>query len=39
MAGLLGGILLIGVGLAVAYPNLPDVKGLTDYPPKMPMRV
>jgi len=39
MAGLLGGILLIGVGLAVAYPNLPDVKGLTDYRPKMPMRV
>ena len=23
----------------MAYPNLPDVKGLTDYRPKMPMRV
>lgn len=39
VAGLLSGLLLIGVGLAVAYPNLPDVKGLTDYRPKMPMRV
>jgi len=39
VAGLLSGILLVGVGLAVAYPNLPDVNGLTDYRPKMPMRV
>jgi penicillin-binding protein 1A len=39
LAGLLSGVLLVGVGLAVAYPNLPDVKGLTDYRPKMPMRV
>ncbi len=39
LAGLISGLLLIGVGLAVAYPNLPDVKGLTDYRPKMPMRV
>ena len=39
VAGLLSGVLLVGVGLAVAYPNLPDVKGLTDYRPKMPMRV
>ncbi len=38
-AGVLGGMLLVGVGLAVAYPNLPDVKGLTDYRPKMPLRV
>ena len=39
VAGLLSGLLLVGVGLAVAYPNLPDVKGLTDYRPKMPLRV
>jgi penicillin-binding protein 1A len=39
LAGFLCGVLLVGVGLAVAYPNLPDVKGLTDYRPKMPMRV
>ena len=39
LAGLISGVLLVGVGLSVAYPNLPDVKGLTDYRPKMPMRV
>ena len=39
LAGLLSGVLLVGVGLSVAYPNLPDVKGLTDYRPKMPLRV
>lgn len=39
LAGILGGALLLGIGLSVAYPNLPDVKGLTDYRPKMPMRV
>ena len=39
VAGVLSGLLLAGVGLAVAYPNLPDVKGLTDYRPKMPLRV
>ena len=31
--------LLVGVGLSVAYPQLPEVSGLTDYQPKMPMRV
>nr|WP_315193862.1 penicillin-binding protein 1A [uncultured Aquabacterium sp.] len=39
LAGVISGVLLVGVGLSVAYPNLPDVKGLTDYRPKMPMRV
>jgi penicillin-binding protein 1A len=39
MAAALSGVLLVCVGLAVAYPNLPDVKGLTDYRPKMPLRV
>ena len=39
LAGLLGGFLIIGVGLAVAYPNLPEVSGLSDYRPKIPLRV
>ena len=32
-------LLLVGVALAVAYPNLPEVRSLTDYRPKLPMRV
>lgn len=44
LAGLLvAGVaaLLIGIGLAlaVAYPNLPDVADLADYRPKLPLRV
>ncbi len=39
IAGLLSGIFLAGIGLAVAYPNLPEVRGLADYQPKMPLRV
>jgi penicillin-binding protein 1A len=30
---------VIGVALAVAYPNLPDIGSLTEYRPKLPMRV
>jgi penicillin-binding protein 1A len=29
----------VGIALAVAYPNLPDVAGLADYRPKLPLRV
>ncbi len=29
----------VGLALAVAYPNLPDVSDLTDYRPKLPLRV
>ena len=39
IAGVLSGLLLVGMGIAVAYPNLPDVKGLADYQPKIPLRV
>ncbi|MGC4060026.1 MAG: penicillin-binding protein 1A [Aquabacterium sp.] len=39
IAGVLGGVLLASIGLAVAYPNLPAVRGLADYQPKMPLRV
>jgi penicillin-binding protein 1A len=39
LAAVLSVLLLAGIGLAVAYPNLPEVRGLADYQPKMPMRV
>jgi penicillin-binding protein 1A len=38
-AGAVAGLLLLGLGLAVAYPNLPDISSLVDYRPKLPMRV
>ncbi len=43
-AGLLGAgvlclVFLVGLALATAYPNLPDVSDLTDYRPKLPLRV
>ncbi|HNT40159.1 MAG TPA: transglycosylase domain-containing protein, partial [Rubrivivax sp.] len=39
LAGLLALLLVVGVALAVAYPNLPDIGSLTDYRPKLPLRV
>ena len=30
---------MVAVALAVAYPNLPDISDLSDYRPKLPMRV
>jgi penicillin-binding protein 1A len=39
LAGLLALSLGIGIALAVAYPNLPDVVDLADYRPKLPLRV
>ena len=38
-AGLVALLMVIGVALAVAYPQLPDIASLTDYRPKLPMRV
>ncbi len=32
-------VMCIGLALAVAYPNLPDVADLADYRPKLPLRV
>ncbi|MFM2059944.1 MAG: hypothetical protein RLY71_4329, partial [Pseudomonadota bacterium] len=32
-------VLLIGIALASAYPNLPDLSGILDYRPKLPMRI
>ena len=39
LAGLAALLLLVGVALAVAYPNLPDIGSLADYRPKLPLRV
>ncbi len=38
-AGAFAILLLVAVALAVAYPNLPETSSLTDYRPKLPMRV
>jgi len=37
--GIAAAVMLVAMGLALAYPNLPDISGLTDYRPKLPMRV
>lgn len=39
LALLLTGTLLLGIALAMAYPNLPEIHSLVDYRPKLPMRV
>jgi penicillin-binding protein 1A len=38
-AAVFGALVLAAIALAVAYPNLPEVSGLTDYRPKLPLRV
>ncbi len=38
-AGTLAALMLIALALAVAYPNLPEIGGLADYRPKLPMRI
>jgi len=35
----LAGVMAVGLGLAAAYPNLPDISELADYRPKLPLRV
>jgi penicillin-binding protein 1A len=39
VAGVMMALLLAGLALAVAYPNLPEISGLLDYRPKLPMRI
>ncbi len=39
LAGLAAVLCVIGLALAVAYPNLPEIGSLTDYRPKLPLRV
>ncbi|KAF1022910.1 MAG: Penicillin-binding protein 1A [Paracidovorax wautersii] len=38
-AGLLTMACVIGVAMAMAYPNLPDISELSDYKPKLPLRI
>jgi penicillin-binding protein 1A len=39
VASVLAFLMLLGIALTIAYPNLPEVTGLTDYRPKLPMRI
>ena len=39
VAAVLTVLLLVGVALSVAYPNLPEIGSLADYRPKLPLRV
>ena len=39
LAGLVSLLILVGLALATAYPNLPEISSLTDYRPKLPLRV
>jgi penicillin-binding protein 1A len=32
-------VILVGIALSIAYPNLPEISGLMDYRPKLPMRI
>ena len=39
LAGVLSLLIVIAIALAVAFPNLPDISELSDYRPKLPLRV
>lgn len=39
LAGLASLLTVIGIAMAVAFPNLPDISDLSDYRPKLPLRV
>ena len=39
LAGLLALLLVVGVAMVVAFPNLPDISDLADYRPKLPLRI
>ena len=39
LAGLLSGLIILAIALSVAFPNLPDISDLSDYRPKLPLRV
>ena len=38
-AGFLAGAMLVGIGLSIAYPQLPDINSLSAYRPVLPLRV
>ena len=39
LAGVLSLLMAVGIAMALAYPNLPDVSDLSEYRPKLPLRV
>ena len=39
LAGTLSILIILAIALAVAFPNLPDISDLSDYRPKLPLRV
>lgn len=39
VAGLLSGLALVAVAMAFAFPNLPDISDLSEYRPKLPLRI
>ena len=39
LAGILSALIILAIALAVAFPNLPDITDLSDYRPKLPLRV
>ena len=39
LAGTLATLILVAIALAAAYPRLPEISGLTEYRPKLPMRI
>jgi penicillin-binding protein 1A len=39
LAGILSVLIILAIALAVAFPNLPDISDLSDYRPKLPLRV
>jgi len=39
LASLVAMLVVVGIALAVAYPNLPEIDSLADYRPKLPMRI
>ncbi len=39
LAGILSILIIVAIAMAVAFPNLPDISALSDYRPKLPLRV
>ncbi len=39
LAGLLSGLIILAIALSVAFPSLPDITDISDYRPKLPLRV
>ena len=39
VAGILSVLIVVALAMAVAFPNLPDISALSDYRPKLPLRV